>query len=253
MVNGLRPTKPENASSIGFSDSLWSFAQRCWDGDMKLRPKVTEVVTCLDQVAADWDGLMPPCRPAEKVASRSEPLTSDTMNHREFTILILPRYCSLNAGTEGIFQSRSTVVPESPTESQATSGLFSRSSETPREEPQPIANSPSVDPQPEPQAPTQPQPMPWAPSRLRSEEPHNDLHLPDMYAHPYGSPPSRLPVKKRKGLKRYVNLKLPESLKRPGTPPARPAEGVRAGHPTAVSQVEGDPMGRRELEMFTAL
>ena len=36
VVQGVRPTKPENAPAIGFSDSLWSFVQRCWDGEMKL-------------------------------------------------------------------------------------------------------------------------------------------------------------------------------------------------------------------------
>jgi serine/threonine protein kinase len=60
VVQGVRPTKPKNASAIGFSDSLWSFVQRCWDGKMELRPKVAEVVTQLERAAADWDGVMPP-------------------------------------------------------------------------------------------------------------------------------------------------------------------------------------------------
>ena len=54
VVQGVRPTKPENASAIGFSDSLWSFVQRCWDGEMKLRPKIAEVVSQLGRAAADW-------------------------------------------------------------------------------------------------------------------------------------------------------------------------------------------------------
>jgi hypothetical protein len=85
VVQGLRPTKPEGASAIGFSDSLWDFAQRCWDGDAKLRPKVAEVVTHLEEAAANWDGLMPPHVRVKIVASESEELL-DSVNHREFEI-----------------------------------------------------------------------------------------------------------------------------------------------------------------------
>ena len=86
MVQGLRPPKPEKAPSIGFSDPLWDFVQRCWGGDMKLRPKVTEVVARLKREAADWNGVMPPCAPAENIGFDSEGPTSDTLEHREFAI-----------------------------------------------------------------------------------------------------------------------------------------------------------------------
>ena len=57
---------------------------------MKLRPKVGEVVTCLGEEATDWVGLMPPCSSAENVASDSEGLTLDTLEHCEFAVLVLP-------------------------------------------------------------------------------------------------------------------------------------------------------------------
>ena len=44
VVQGLRPAKPGNALAIRFSDPLWGFVQRCWDGNVKLRPKVAESV-----------------------------------------------------------------------------------------------------------------------------------------------------------------------------------------------------------------
>ena len=88
VVKGLRPEKPENASAIGFSDPLWGHVQRCWDGDMNLRPRVAEVVTHLGRAAVNWDGVMPPCK-ARAVASNSQDLPSDTMKHCEFEILIL--------------------------------------------------------------------------------------------------------------------------------------------------------------------
>jgi len=55
----MRPSKPENASAIGFSDSLWTFTERCWDA-RELRPDVKEVVIRLGEAAAEWDGLVPP-------------------------------------------------------------------------------------------------------------------------------------------------------------------------------------------------
>jgi hypothetical protein len=88
VVQGLRPTKPGNASAIGFSDLLWSFVQRCWDGDMNVRPKVTEVVAHLENAATNWNGLMPPCIQAENIASGPQEGMSDSMQHCEFEILI---------------------------------------------------------------------------------------------------------------------------------------------------------------------
>ena len=84
VVEGMRPAKPENASAIGFSDSLWDFAHRCWDGKMELRPNVAEVVTQLGRAAADWDGVMPPCVMVKNVASICKEPISDTMEYCEF-------------------------------------------------------------------------------------------------------------------------------------------------------------------------
>jgi hypothetical protein len=84
VVSGLRPTKPENAAAIGFSDSLWDFVQRCWHGDMELRPKVAEVVTHLGQAAKDWNRLMPPHIQVETVAPASPEPMSDSFEHGGF-------------------------------------------------------------------------------------------------------------------------------------------------------------------------
>ena len=87
VIEGLRPAKPENASSIGFSDSLWSFVERCWDGDMNLRPKVAEVVTHLGEAAANWNEPMPPFPRTKIIAPDFKEQTSDSAPHREFEIL----------------------------------------------------------------------------------------------------------------------------------------------------------------------
>ena len=91
VVKGMRPSKPRDAPSIGFSDPLWAFVQRCWDANMELRPKVKEVVACLGQAKASWKGVMPP-RPqvVQVAATLSQETESDLGRFREFEILIVP-------------------------------------------------------------------------------------------------------------------------------------------------------------------
>jgi len=74
----MRPAKPENASAIGLSDSLWDLTQRCWDGEVELRPKVGEVMAHLGEAAAGWDGLMPPFGQVESVASYPDETSEST-------------------------------------------------------------------------------------------------------------------------------------------------------------------------------
>ena len=62
VARGTRPKKPKNPSTVGFSQSLWAFVQRCWNGDKQRRPKAAEVVKCLEGAAPKWRGsaLKPP-------------------------------------------------------------------------------------------------------------------------------------------------------------------------------------------------
>jgi len=89
VVQGVRPIKPENASAIGLSDPLWSFVQRCWDGEMELRPKVAEVVSQLERATAAWGRAMPPCAQVESVVSVTPDPVSDSMAHGELWVLVL--------------------------------------------------------------------------------------------------------------------------------------------------------------------
>jgi len=94
VLRGKRPDKPQNAATIGLSDSLWNFAQRCWDGKMESRPEVGEVVAHLGEAAGNWNGLMPPhvqvVAQDESAASGSKG-TLGSKEHSEFEILIFPR------------------------------------------------------------------------------------------------------------------------------------------------------------------
>ena len=89
-VQGVRPDKPENALAIGLSDLLWGFVQRCWDGDIRLRPKVVEVVTHLGEAATDWGREMPPYARAEKVTSDPGEEMSESMRRCEFNTSTAP-------------------------------------------------------------------------------------------------------------------------------------------------------------------
>ena len=209
VVEGVRPAKPENASKIGFSDLLWDFVGRCWDGIMELRPKIGEVVAELERAAADWNRVMPPCVQAENVASVSKEPMSGSMEHCEFAIPILTPYRSLN-GTGGIFGESSSTVPESLTESQIISSLFeplntpsTQCTELPSEVQEAVIKLPN-EPQPEPRAPTPPR-----------KDPRDDF---PMYCYPHlgqchQPPPTRIPPKKRKGFV-YLKQKFREFFRR---------------------------------------
>jgi hypothetical protein len=91
VVGGLRPQKPNNAPSIGFSDHLWAFVEKCWDGDVGLRPDVKEVVTCLRQTNTEWEGVMlHSLKDKQDVTTRSQDEKSDLWRIRESEPLIVP-------------------------------------------------------------------------------------------------------------------------------------------------------------------
>ncbi|KAF9789243.1 kinase-like domain-containing protein [Thelephora terrestris] len=107
LATGHRLEKPANAPAIGFSDSLWAFSQLCWGLDRDLRPKVAEVVARLGEAAASWHGPMPPCGKTETEKVASEEVVSSSIPY---------------AAIRGEVPS---AISGSPTDSQASSALFS--------------------------------------------------------------------------------------------------------------------------------
>lgn len=84
VSRGERPPKPDNGPDIGFCETLWCFAERCWNAEVGLRPKVGEVVALLGEVAANWVGLMPPCPKKKSVASGQQEEKTDPDGPSEF-------------------------------------------------------------------------------------------------------------------------------------------------------------------------
>ena len=225
-VQGMRPAKPEKASAIGFSDTLWRFVQCCWDAKLEFRPKVAGVVSQLERATADWDGVMPPCARTESPAP-PEP-TSDSMANCKFYISVLLWFSPLNGGTGRIFQSSSSIVSESSTKSKILFPSFDPPStstqytEPPSGVPQEDLTKPSNKPRaearvhrlwPKPSV-SRPRPEPsvsrrrtelLVPTPRLKEELDDDLVI--VYAHleqQHKPPPSRLPKKKRTGFIKHL-------------------------------------------------
>ena len=199
VIQGLRPSKPENASSIGLSDSLWSFVQRCWDGTSELRPKIVEVVKHLGREAADWDGLMPPCGSA--VYASEEPM-SNTLEYREFAVLIFPWCCSLSnytgsilppsispahselymftlprnhplrGDTGGIFQSPSELVPSLNSPPLDLAGIDDESQRSPDQD---QFGDPNNSTEAAPRSPLEPSPLPALPQAPANFFPREEI------------------------------------------------------------------------------
>ncbi|KAF9643193.1 kinase-like protein [Thelephora ganbajun] len=188
VVGGLRPDKPENAAAIGFSDSLWGFVERCWRENRDLRPGVSEVVTHLEAAAMNWDGLMPPCAPADNIVSNLKEEMSGSMEH----CCIFPQSTS-----SGSLASPTTESRTSCGRSSRLSMTSTQCAEPTREEVQGAVSKPSGELKRET----------WDTIRARPQEPQYDpygevfTHL-DQHFEP---PPSNLPQKKRKGIKHFLS------------------------------------------------
>ncbi|KAF9789265.1 kinase-like domain-containing protein [Thelephora terrestris] len=171
LVQGLRPDKPANAPTIGFSDSLWTFVQQCWHGDRNSRPRVVEVVEHLAEAAANWHGLMPPFDKTENGAC----ISSETIPYAAMCV------------------EPQSVVLESPANSQtaeSSSYLCLQSTvltEPPQQEPWETVIKP----------PTEPPVDCWGAMERRSQEPSDDLPEFRHVAQNHWPPPSAIPPPKR--------------------------------------------------------
>jgi hypothetical protein len=54
VLVGRRPEKPEGAARLGFKDELWTIVEQCWRGNRDERPRVEEILCCLNDATAFW-------------------------------------------------------------------------------------------------------------------------------------------------------------------------------------------------------
>ena len=57
VQKGVHPRKPDNAESLGFSDTLWGLIRTCWSESPSARPTAQQLLRYLEGASHDW---MPP-------------------------------------------------------------------------------------------------------------------------------------------------------------------------------------------------
>jgi len=55
VLKGVRPKKPDEAASLGFTDGLWRVVERCWMVDTDARPDVKTILHHLTHAASIWN------------------------------------------------------------------------------------------------------------------------------------------------------------------------------------------------------
>ena len=51
VLEGERPKRPRGAKGVWFNDDIWTVLERCWKPTPSDRPKVTDVLLCLQEVS----------------------------------------------------------------------------------------------------------------------------------------------------------------------------------------------------------
>ena len=65
ILRGERPTKPLDAETLGFSDTLWGLVQSCWSESSSTRPTAQRLLNYLSFAALTW--VPPPIYPTTVV------------------------------------------------------------------------------------------------------------------------------------------------------------------------------------------
>ena len=54
VQKGVRPRKPDNAESLGFSDTLWGLIRTCWSESISARPTAQQLLHYLEGASRNW-------------------------------------------------------------------------------------------------------------------------------------------------------------------------------------------------------
>lgn len=54
VLGGDRPERPQGAERAGFTDDVWDVLGRCWEPQPANRPKVEDVLLCLEKASRSW-------------------------------------------------------------------------------------------------------------------------------------------------------------------------------------------------------
>jgi len=54
ILKGERPARPQGAEGAWFTDDVWSILQRCWEPTPGDRPRIRDVLQCLEKASRSW-------------------------------------------------------------------------------------------------------------------------------------------------------------------------------------------------------
>ena len=103
ILKGERPGRPRGAEGTWFTDDIWSTLEHCWKPVPGDRPRIRDVLQCLDNASRSW---MSPSQTAESPTINSFEWSSDS-SAEEST-------------DEGGTSSPSQVVPSHPSQKLPT-------------------------------------------------------------------------------------------------------------------------------------
>jgi len=67
VLEGERPVRPRGAGGMRFTDDVWSILECCWKPCPGDRPRIKDVLNCLEKVSSSWTS--PPQTVADPSAS----------------------------------------------------------------------------------------------------------------------------------------------------------------------------------------
>ena len=54
IMKGERPRRPRGEEGVWFTDGIWSVMERCWKPNPRDRPRLEDVLRCLEDVSRSW-------------------------------------------------------------------------------------------------------------------------------------------------------------------------------------------------------
>ena len=59
VLRGERPERPDGPKGAWFTDGLWRMLNLCWEAKRDNRPKIEDILVCLEQVSKNWKPPIP--------------------------------------------------------------------------------------------------------------------------------------------------------------------------------------------------
>ena len=54
VLEGKRPSRPQNREILGLSEDVWMMAEKCWDSDPSVRPLIANILSFFETTSHRW-------------------------------------------------------------------------------------------------------------------------------------------------------------------------------------------------------